>query len=163
MARGRFKKRGLHQRGYKQDWETLSLDMCPHCYSFGCDPMAMSLKFYTKIHERLRKGLCPCCGEPKNHCKCKSSERIVAGTHAIRTHNNKKRRKAMAAIQDKERAYFAWMRYEELFKAKLGEEVCAEISRALHWHKTPSLPWPNIVKALEGTNINAEQFAAGWK
>ena len=47
-----------------------SLDMCPHCYAFQCDPMTMSVKFQNKIRQRLDKGQCGACGHQP--CTCKS-------------------------------------------------------------------------------------------
>jgi hypothetical protein len=58
------KPRGFKLNGHRSD------DMCT-CFSFGCDPMAMSHKFTAKINKRLRAGLCGACGS--NPCKCKSS------------------------------------------------------------------------------------------
>lgn len=63
-------KKKRKPRGIKQDG-TPSLDMCPGCYAFFCDPMAMSYKFQEKIRRRISQGLCPACGAKP--CKCKSS------------------------------------------------------------------------------------------
>lgn len=163
MPRGRTKRRGLHQSGYKADWEHASLDMCPYCYSFGCDPFAMSQKFRAKIENRRRQGLCPCCGEPLDHCKCKSSEKIEAGAHTIRTHNNRKRKKAQADIVAREDAYRAWHRHGYYLAIHLGNETYAETSYSLFRHQKPALPWPDVIRALDGSGIDATLFAAGWR
>jgi|GEM_PF-3281412 len=63
-------KKKRKPRGIKQDG-TPSLDMCPGCYSFFCDPTVMSDKFREKIRRRISQGLCPACGAKP--CKCKSS------------------------------------------------------------------------------------------
>lgn len=57
-------------RGIKKDGSK-SLDMCPHCLSFYCDPTMMSHKFSDKMSKRSRMGVCRACGS--NPCKCKSS------------------------------------------------------------------------------------------
>lgn len=59
----RFKK--------KRKSRTTGEDLCPGCYSYNCDPMTMSKKFYDKIDKRIEKGLCPSCGN--NPCTCKYS------------------------------------------------------------------------------------------
>lgn len=63
-------KKKRKPRGIKADG-TRSQDLCTGCYSFGCDPMAMSYKFQAKIRKRLKAGLCPACGHKP--CTCKSS------------------------------------------------------------------------------------------
>lgn len=63
-------KKARKPRGIKLDG-TRSMDMCPHCFAFHCDPMCMSRKFSQKIDRRRRSGLCRACGS--NPCKCKSS------------------------------------------------------------------------------------------
>jgi hypothetical protein len=62
-------KKKRKNRGIKKDG-TRSLDMCPCCYSFDCDPMRMSFKFSMKIRRRIIAGKCPACGCVQ--CKCKS-------------------------------------------------------------------------------------------
>ena len=59
------KPRGIKKNGRR------SLDMCPYCFSFNCDPMTMSKKFREKIDKRLAAGLCGACGH--DSCTCKSS------------------------------------------------------------------------------------------
>ena len=78
-------------RGIKLNGQP-SQDLCPYCYSFGCDPCAMSLKFQSKIETRLRNGQCPACGSPINACKCKSSSKLKGGENLFILHNNKHRR-----------------------------------------------------------------------
>ena len=163
MPRGRFKRRGYHQNGLKRDGITLSMDLCPYCYSYGCDPMAMSMKFQQEIRERLRKGLCPSCGEPKEFCKCKSSMKIVAGVHTIRTHNNKHLRKARAKVAAKEAAYTAWLKHELAFSRYLGEDACASIERALYHHELPPVPWAKVKKMLLDIRLPIQDvLVAGW-
>lgn len=60
------KPRGKKLSGYP------SMDMCPHCIAFGCDPMAMSDKFQAKMDRRSRAGVCRACGH--NPCRCKSKK-----------------------------------------------------------------------------------------
>lgn len=162
MPRGRCKARGYHQQGYKLDGRSPSEDLCPYCFSFGCDPGTMSLAFSHKIDERRRKGLCPCCGQPKAHCKCKSSEKITPGAHTIRAHNNKKLRAAKLVIQHKEAAYKAWCKNQELLLQHISEDDWSDIAYALHYHKTPAMAWTSLVKALHGSGLDIKQFAAGW-
>jgi len=69
-------KKKRKPRGIKADGSR-SLDMCPCCLSFHCDPGTMSFNFYVKTRERMRAGLCPSCGN--NPCKCKSSLDIKQG------------------------------------------------------------------------------------
>ncbi len=47
-----------------------SYDLCPHCYTYRCDPGSMSHAFNTKIARRLAQGVCPACG--RDPCRCKS-------------------------------------------------------------------------------------------
>ena len=63
-------KKKRKPRGIKQDG-TRSLDLCPGCFAFHCDPMSMSRKFMDKIDRRLAAGLCGACGHKP--CTCKSS------------------------------------------------------------------------------------------
>jgi len=59
------KPRGIKKNGHR------SLDMCPDCLSFYCDPMRMSSKFRDKVNKRRDLGVCPSCGAKP--CKCKST------------------------------------------------------------------------------------------
>ncbi len=65
------KPRGIKLNGHR------SMDMCPGCYAFNCDSMAMSQRFQDKIRKRMKLGLCPACGAKPvqkngtNICKCK--------------------------------------------------------------------------------------------
>lgn len=161
MPRGRWKRRGYHQRGYKLDGHQTSEDLCPYCYSFGCDPMSMSQKFRQKIEKRLRMKLCPCCGEPIAHCKCRSSGKIAEGQHTIRTHNNKKRRKAMQMIQAKERAYQFWSKHTELSDI-FGETVYDEIAHAMYRHNCPKFSWNMANRLLRNANIDPSLVEAAW-
>ena len=63
-------KKARKPRGKKLDGSK-SLDMCPHCLSFQCDPTMMSHKFSDKMSKRSRMGVCRACGS--NPCICKSS------------------------------------------------------------------------------------------
>jgi len=56
-------------RGIKLDG-TRSLDMCPYCFSFRCDPSLISNLISIKFKKRLDMGLCPSCGHEV--CRCKS-------------------------------------------------------------------------------------------
>lgn len=162
MIRSRDKRRGYHQSGWKQCGHQTSEDLCPHCYGFGCDPMSMSRAFQNRVHERLRKGLCVACGQPKAFCKCKSSYSLPKGTSCIQTHNNKKRRKAIAAVEAKERVYKLWYKNQYLFENTIGEEAANEIGYALYRHKVPTYPWDKLVPILKGAGFNPNDFAAGW-
>lgn len=158
MARGRIKKRSL-----KADGVTKGLDMCPVCYSFGCDPMAMSFAFSEKIHNRLRQKRCPCCGKPKGFCSCKSSMQLKPGSHTIQTHNNEKLRKAEAMIQAKEQAYRIWEQNFEEIEQVLGEEQTADICISLRNHSVPRIEWKRIEKELDFTDIDLYRLKAGWE
>jgi hypothetical protein len=63
-------KKQRKPRGIKKD-SNKSLDLCPCCYSFYCDPMTMSKKFDAKVRRRMNAGVCVSCGQ--NPCKCKST------------------------------------------------------------------------------------------
>lgn len=63
-------KKKRKPRGKKLDGSR-SMDMCPYCYAFNCDPMMRSRKWDDKVRSRLARGLCPSCGA--SPCKCKSS------------------------------------------------------------------------------------------
>ena len=162
MIRSRDKRRGYHQSGWKQCGHQTSEDLCPHCYGFGCDPMSMSRAFQNRVHERLRKGLCVACGQPKTFCKCKSSYSLPKGTSCIQTHNNKKRRKAMAAVETKERVYKLWYKNQYLFENTIGKETANEIGYALYRHKVPAYPWDKLVPILKSAGFDPNDFAAGW-
>lgn len=161
MSRGRRKKRGYHQRGYKLDGFHTSEDLCPYCYSFGCDPMSMSPQFQIKIRERLRKKLCPCCGEPIDHCKCKSSEKIPAGIHTVRTHNNKKRRKALLLVRAKESAWHFWEKHPE-FSELFSDDDYQAILFALYHHDVPKVSWAAVQNALAKTGVDITILKSAW-
>lgn len=143
-------------RGIKQDG-TPSQDLCPHCYSFGCDPMSMSIKFDEKIRNRLRKGLCPSCGNPKEFCSCKSSRKGVR----ITTHNNKKMRQAQAKIAEKEQAYKAWLSLEDTIADLIGDDKFSDISYDLHHHRIPDIPLEDVRKMAP--DVDFSDVEAGWK
>ena len=156
----RTKRRGYHQNGLKQDGVTISMDLCPCCYSYACDPMAMSYQFQNKIRNRLRMGLCPSCGEPTGFCKCKSS---LTGDTGFMTHNNKKRRRAMCIIEAREQAHKAWQNHIYLFECRLGEELANEVNYALYRHKTPEcLSWKKLRPILQELGLPVHVFAPGW-
>lgn len=75
------KKRGMKLNGER------SYDLCECCYSPFCDPALR----HPKVEARMRAGLCPACGQPKEFCKCRSSQKTK--TYVLVTHNNKKRKK----------------------------------------------------------------------
>ena len=111
----------------------------------------------------LRKGLCPSCGEPKEFCKCKSSMKIAAGTHTIRTHNNKHLRKAKETVTAKEAAYKAGSITNWLSSRYLGEDTCASIERALYNHELPPIPWAKVKKMLLDIRLPIQDvLVAGW-
>ena len=163
MARGRWKQRGLYECGYKLDKHTPSEDLCPYCFSFGCDPMAMSPRFHHKIHERLRMCLCPCCGKPIAHCSCKSSAKIAAGAHTITTHNNKKLTKAKQIVLKKERAYQVWLRDRDLICSVMGTELYGRILDALYHHKTPEVTYESLYKKFARAHLDFSIYADGWE
>lgn len=163
MIRSRDKRRGYHQNGWKLSGRQTSEDLCPHCYGFGCDPMSMSIKFRNRVHDRLRKGLCVACGQPKAFCKCKSNYFLPEGTYCIQTHNNKKRRRAMAAIEAREQVYKLWYKNQYLFENTIGEETANEIGYALYRHKVPAYSWNKMKAVLTAAGFNPNDFAAGWK
>lgn len=90
------KPRGIKLNGQR------SMDLCPYCYSFGCNPMSMSHAFSEKIRKRLDNGQCPSCGKPKAFCSCKSSLNLHTGEIRLCTHNNRKMRNLMAQNARKE-------------------------------------------------------------
>lgn len=153
------RKRRTKRRSLKADGETRALDLCPCCYSFHCDPFAMSIPFQNKIRTRLRMGLCPSCGEPVGFCKCRSS---MTGT-AIVTRNNKKRNKAMALMHAKEEVYRRWHQNLYLFELQLGEELANEVGYALFTHKVPPVPWNTIQSMLQGCRLDPALYRAGWQ
>lgn len=157
MVRGRSKRRSL-----KADGKSYGQNLCRGCLAFGCDPYAMSMEFRHKVGERRRQKLCPCCGEPTGFCKCKSSETAAPGTHAVQTHNNKKRNQAMAVIHAKEMAYLAWKQHEEALCKALGEDTYGDILYSLHNHNTPKYPWATFSRQILNVNIDATLFMAGW-
>jgi hypothetical protein len=64
-------KKPRKRRGIKLDG-TRSYDLCPGCYSYGCDPFTMSPKFRAMVSRRLKEGRCVACGH--HECTCKSSK-----------------------------------------------------------------------------------------
>ena len=76
------------KRGIKLNGEP-SYNLCPCCYSPGCDPFFR----HPKVEQRLRAGLCPACGKPKNRCSCKSS--LKAKSYIMVTHNNRRARRGL--------------------------------------------------------------------
>lgn len=75
------KPRGTKLNGDK------SFDFCTYCYAPFCDPFLRP----SNVERRLRAGLCPACGKPKDRCGCKSS--LNANRPVMVTHNNRKRRR----------------------------------------------------------------------
>lgn len=153
----------VKRRSRKADGISKGLDMCPTCFAFGCDPFAMSPQFREKITRRLRQKRCPCCGKPKGFCSCKSSMDLNPGTHTIRTHNNKKLRKAERENKAKETAWLIWRKNFEQIALILGEEQAAEIDLSLRNHNVPQTRWSVVVKALNCTETDLQQLWAGWK
>lgn len=162
MVRGRHKKRGYKQSGVKQDGVTLSLDLCPHCLSFGCDPMAMSHKFDNKVSNRKRKALCPCCGKPQGFCSCKSSMNIAPGGSAIRTHNNRKMRKVMALINEKEAAAVKFNKNYDEIVAVVGDTMADKLYWDISNHNVPYIAYDQFVKAVRNSKINPSDYAVCW-
>lgn len=74
------KKRGTKLTGER------SFDFCPGCYAPFCDPFLRP----KSVEKRLRAGLCPACGQPKDCCKCKSS--LKAKMPIMVTHNNRRKK-----------------------------------------------------------------------
>ena len=64
LVKKQRKPRGIKLTGEK------SLNMCPCCKAFHCDPMSMSHKFDDQQDQRRRAGVCTACGH--NPCVCKS-------------------------------------------------------------------------------------------
>lgn len=75
------KKRGIKLSG------DLSYDLCPCCYAPYCDPFLR----HPKVEKRLRAGVCPACGKPKDQCSCRSP--LKTKVPIMVTHNNRKERK----------------------------------------------------------------------
>lgn len=73
-------------RGTKLNGER-SFNFCTGCYSPFCDPFLRP----PNVDRRLRAGLCPACGKPKDRCGCKSS--LDAKRPVMVTHNNRKGRR----------------------------------------------------------------------
>jgi len=61
-------------RGIKLNGER-SLDMCPGCHSFYCDPMTDSIEWMKKKEKRIKANVCIACGQ--NPCRCKSKLEIT--------------------------------------------------------------------------------------
>lgn len=154
--RGRRKRRGLDANG------ELSLSMCPSFFSFGCNPMAMSPEFQNKILHRLRNRLCPCCGKPVRFCKCKSGDRLPAGAHTIRTHNNKKLRNARAVVHQKEHYYHLFVKMKADMLAIFGEVQYATLEYAFYWHQVPKMPWGVFEAGLGLAGIDYAPFRVCW-
>ena len=67
-------KKQRKPRSVRKKYNRKSEDLCPHCYSFGCDHIGLSFSksiAAQKIQRRINQGLCPACG--KFPCACKSS------------------------------------------------------------------------------------------
>lgn len=148
-------------RGYKLTGER-SLDMCPCCIRFGCDPFGGSLLFRQKVDERRRMGLCPSCGKPKAYCSCKSSLSLKGNVHTIKTHNNKKLRKAMAEIKAREAMYLLWVKNEDLLTRAFGDDPYDDLAYAFHRHQRPKMPYDQFHRVMLYANLNPEPFAIMW-
>lgn len=155
------KRRGLHGNGLKLDGVTLSLDLCPHCYAFGCDPFAMSPAFRRKIDRRRRLGLCPACGKPKAYCSCKSSLNATT-SHTIRTHNNKKLRKAKANIVAVEKAARLWADMEGELLPVLGTSLYGDIGYSFRYHQTPPIPFRDFEELMAFSGLDMGVFKPAW-
>lgn len=153
--RGRRKQRSL-----RPDGKSYGLSMCPYCFAYGCDSMAMSSAFSNRIHERLRRGECPMCGEPKSFCRCKSSEQLPPGARTIRTHNNKKLRQAREYIEAQEAAYRAWEAKSEELARCLGDKMYGEIWRSLRHHRIPDVDWLFISRKCSSLDLAVIEY--GW-
>ena len=162
MPRGRIKRRGYHESGFKKDRYEPSMDMCPYCIAFCCDPMAMSHKFRAKVDERRRKGLCHCCGMPLAHCKCKSSEKIAPGAHVIRTHNNKKLRQAQAGIKAREELLQLWHQYTDAMLKVMPEREHADVTHALLYHQVPNVSYKAFAGYAKRAGIDPAPFQLAW-
>lgn len=148
-------------RGVRQDG-TYSQNLCPHCYSFGCDPMAMSLAFNNKIRNRLRNGCCAACGQPKEFCSCKSS--LAGSAYCLpATHNNKKLRKAQAQIKALEDARKAWTAMEDDIADLIGDDVFSDVEYSLYMHVTPDIPLEDIKKKCRGHNVDFSDVEIAWR
>lgn len=141
---------------------TTGQDMCPHCYSFGCDPMSMSPAFQHKIDERLRRHECPACGNPIGFCKCRSTMSANKAGRPV-AHNNKNLRKARALIESKETAHRAWDKHADTLSAVLGESRFLEASHALYRHETPDLSWLEAEAAARKCGVDLGLIKAGWQ
>lgn len=155
------KHRGLYGSGLKSDGVTASLDLCPHCYAFHCDPFAMSTKFKQKIDNRRRLGLCPACGKPKAHCSCKSSLNATTG-HTIRTHNNKKLRKAQANIAAVEKAAKLWADMEDELLPVLGPDLYCGMGYSLRYHQKPPIPFRDFEELIMFSGLDTAVFKSAW-
>lgn len=153
--RGRRKQRSL-----RPDGKSYGLSMCPYCFAYGCDPMAMSSAFSNRIHERLRRGECPMCGEPKSFCRCKSSEQLPPGVQTIRTHNNKKLRQAKEYVKAQEAAYRAWEAMSEGLVGCLGDKMYGEIWSSLRHHRIPDVDWSFISRKCNSLELAVIEY--GW-
>lgn len=161
MTRMRTKRRGYHQSRCKQDGITLSLDLCPHCYSFLCDPTAMSIKFSNKISDRLRQKRCPSCGKPKDFCSCKST--MSKTPILVPGHNNKKLRRMEEIIRKREQAAMTWTRLENEIQKRLPENIDVDdIGYALRHHNIPNVDWMQVKPTLDDLHIT-DICIIGWQ
>ena len=63
---------GPNGRRVERKRRTSGANLCPHCYSFNCDPMTMSKKFLDKVNRRRLAKVCVACGQKQ--CRCKRKE-----------------------------------------------------------------------------------------
>lgn len=141
---------------------TTGQDMCPHCYSFGCDPMSMSPAFQHKIDERLRRHECPTCGNPVGFCRCRSTMSADRAGRPV-VHNNKTLRKARALVESKETAHRTWDRNANSLSAALGETRFLKTAHALYRHEIPELPWNETEAAARACGIDPGIILPGWQ
>ena len=72
-----------------------------------------------------------------------------------------KRRKAMALILARENAYRTYLRHEDVFAQKLGEQAASEIGCALYRHKKP--PYEKEMKRIiREEHLSEQEFASIW-
>ena len=136
-----------------------SLDLCPYCISYGCDPMSMSPLFRHKVDERMRKQCCPSCGKPKEFCSCKSHLDTPA---VMNTHNNKKLRQAKEMVQQRERAYQEWTSYKNALLQHISPEVYQEVHFSLKHHQVPDFPLHPFLQIAGEIGMNQDILAVGW-
>ncbi len=156
-------QRDYQDRGWKKNGRR-SEDLCEHCYSFGCDPMAMSLAFQRKIDERLRQHRCPACGKPQGFCTCKSClPGHGEGVKLIQTHNNKKLRRAKADVVAREKAYHLWRRNVDALASVIGDEAARDVRAALMYHRKPELPWTAVKAAIRSLGLDEDTLRYAWR